>query len=306
MRPIRALIIYFILVLFGGALLAPWLWHLAQLASHLATNHFEPFSTLTAKLANAPFHRFLDRSFLLLALVGIWPLMRSLGATSWREVGLPSPYSQGKKLWAGLALGLLSMAFVVGIEIGAGARFFNHDATAQQVLHAFFSALVSAAAVGLIEEILFRGALFGGLRKVLHWPFALALSSFIFAFVHFLGRADISSPVEWNSGLILLPQLFDLRALFPGFLSLTLVGVLLALAYQRTGNLYFSIGMHIAWVFVLRIFAMLTTESSATVSGFWGSGKMIDGWLTFLVLVVTLIIFQFLPLQKRPPYTISK
>ena len=298
MRPIRALIIYFIPGLFGGALLAPWLWHLGQLA-----NHFEAFSSITA---NAPFHRYLDRSFLILALAGIWPLMRSLGATSWREIGLPAPYGQMKKLFGGLLLGLLSLTFVVGIEVGAGVRLFNHDATIYQIIHAIYSALISAVVVGLIEEILFRGALFGGLRRVLYWPFALAFSSLIFAFVHFLGRVDISGPVEWNSGLVLLPRLLDLRTFFPEFLNLTLVGILLVLAYQRTGNLYFSIGLHGGWVFVLRIFASLTVPSSAAVSDFWGSGKMIDGWLTFLALSFNPRSFSILPLQKRPPYTISK
>jgi membrane protease YdiL (CAAX protease family) len=298
MRPIRALTIYFIIVFFGGALLAPWLWHLGQLA-----NHFEPFLRITA---NAPFHRYLDRSFLLLALAGIWPLMRSLGTTSWREIGLPPPYGQMNKLVGGLLLGLLSLAFVVVIEIGAGARSFNHNATAHQITGAIFSALISAVVVGLIEEILFRGAVYGGLRKALYWPFALVFSSFIFAFVHFLGRADIPGPIEWNSGLILLPRLFDLQAFFPEFLGLTLVGILLALAYQRTGNLYCSIGMHAGWVLVLRIFASLTVQSPAVSGVFWGSGKMIDGWLAFLALAITLVIFQILPLEKQPPYTILR
>jgi membrane protease YdiL (CAAX protease family) len=300
MRPIRALTIYFIIVFFGGALLAPWLWHLGQLA-----NHFEAFSSITAKIANAPFHRYLDRSFLFLALAGIWPLMRSLGTTSWREIGLPAPYGQINKILGGLLMGLLSLAFVVGIEIGAGARSFNHNATVPQIVGVIFSALISAVFVGLIEEILFRGAIYGGLRKALYWPFALILSSLIYALVHFLGRADIAGPVEWNSGLVVLPRLFDLRMFFPEFLGLTLVGILLALAYQRTGNLYFSIGMHAGWVFVLRMFASLTVQSPEISGAFWGSGKMIDSWLALLAISITLVIFQFLPLEKRPPYAIK-
>jgi membrane protease YdiL (CAAX protease family) len=299
MRPIRALVIYFILVFLGGALLAPWLWHLAQVFSSVF-----PGSTFAQKLANAPFHRFLDRAFLLLALLGIWPLMRSLGATSWREIGLPPPYGQAKRLFGGFFGGLLSSSFILGVEVAAGSRSFNHNITIRGIIGAIFSALAAAIAVGVLEEILFRGAIFGGLRRVLYWPFALGISSVIFAFVHFLNRANISGPVGWDSGLVSLPRLFDFHALIPGFLGLLLVAILLGLAYQRTGTLYFSIGLHIGWVFILKIFVSLTIQSPTASIAFWGSDKMIDGWLAFLVLILTMVVFIFLPLEKRPPYTI--
>jgi len=295
MRPIRALLIYLILVFFGGALLAPWLWHLAQI-----------FSSFSPKAAHAPFHRFLDRSFLILALAGIWPLMRSLGATSWREVGLSLPYGQMKKLGGGLLLGLLSLAVVAAIEIAAGRRVFNHAAT-HQMAAVISSAMATAALVGVLEEILFRGALFGGLRRVLPWPVALGLSSIIYAFVHFLRSADVSGPVAWDSGLILLPHLFDLHAFIPAFLGLTLAGILLGLAYHRTGNLYFSIGLHAGWIFVLKLFGALTVASPGIAVAFWGSSKMVDGWLAFLVLMLMLATFRFLPLEDRhPPYMLCK
>jgi hypothetical protein len=56
----------------------------------------------------------------------------------------------------------------------------------------------------------------------------------------------------------------------------------------------------------LRIFASLTVQSPAVSGVFWGSGKMIDGWLAFLALAITLVIFQILPLEKQPPYTILR
>jgi membrane protease YdiL (CAAX protease family) len=102
----------------------------------------------------------------------------------------------------------------------------------------------------------------------------------------------------------LLPQLFDFHPFIPKFLSLTLAGAILALAYQITGNLYFSIGVHAGWVFVLQIYGRLTMPSPATTPSFWGTGQMVDGWLTFSALVITLAVFKLLPLEKRPPYAI--
>ncbi len=115
--------------------------------------------------------------------------------------------------------------------------------------------------------------------------------------------------VVWSSGLALLPQTLggfaNFHALVPGFFSLTLAGVLLGLAYQRTGNLYFSIGLHAGWIFCLRTYGALTVHAPGAAIWFWGTGKMTDGWLAFFVLAFTLAVFKILPLdQRRPHYAI--
>ena len=300
MRPVRALAIYIAVIFIGGALLAPWLYRLAQLLA-------QPLPGI----AHAPFHRFLDRSFLILALAGLWPMLRSLGATSWREAGLVPPHGQGNKLLGGLLLGFLSLAVVAGIAVGCGDRAFGPTLTAHKVVAAVFSAAATAAVVATLEEILFRGGIFGGLRRVLFWPLALLISSGIYALVHFLQRAELAGPVAWNSGLVLLPQelrgFVDFHALVPGFFSLTLAGLLLGLAYQRTGNLYFSIGLHAGWIFWLKIYGQITVPAPQAAGWFWGSGKMTDGWLAFIILALTLALFPFLPLApRRPQFTIPK
>jgi hypothetical protein len=300
MRPLRALVIYIAVVFIGGALLAPWLYRLAQ----MLTPSF-PY------VANVPFHRFLDRSFLILALAGLWPLLRSLGATSCRDIGLVLPYGQWKKLFGGLLLGFFSLAAVAGIAIGFGGRAFAQDLPAHKVVGVIFSAIGTAAIVAVMEEILFRGGIFGGLRRVLYWPFALLISSAVYALVHFLQRVELAGPVVWNSGLALLPQKLagfaDFHALVPGFFNLMLVGALLGLAYQRSGNLYFSIGLHAGWIFWLKIYSQLTIQAPQAATWFWGGGIMTDGWLALLVLAIVLALFRFLPLdQRRPHYTIPK
>ncbi len=299
MRPLWALVIYIVVVFFGGALLAPWLYWLAQ-----------DFAHSVPKFAGAPFHRFLDRSFLILALAGVWPLLRALGAKSPRETGLVPPYGQSKKLFGGLLLGFVSLAVVAGIVLVSGGRALAANAPAGKIIGTVLGAAGTAAVVATLEEILFRGGVFGGLRRMLYWPLALGLSSLIYALVHFLHRADFTGVVAWYSGLELLPRLLagfaDFHALVPGFFSLTLAGVLLGLAYQRTGNLYFSIGLHAGWIFWLKIFGAFTADVPQTAAWFWGTGKMIDGWLAFIVLALTLAVSSRLPvLNQRPAFTIS-
>jgi membrane protease YdiL (CAAX protease family) len=298
MRPLRALVIYMVVVFVGGALLAPCLYWLAQAFAHSLP-----------RIAAEPFNRFVDRSLLVLALVGLWPLLRTLGVTSWREAGLVRPQGQWKKLLYGLLLGFLSLAIVAGMAVGCSQRVFIRTATAHEVVAVIFSAIGTAVIVAVMEEILFRGGVFGGLRKFFYWPLALVTSSMIYALVHFLRRADFSGAVTWHSGLALLPRMMggfvEFHALVPDFFNLTLVGVLLGLAYQRTGNLYFPIGLHAGWVFWLKTYSAFTVAVPRATTWFYGTGKMIDGWLALIVLVAVLVLFKFLPLgRKIEPFAI--
>jgi membrane protease YdiL (CAAX protease family) len=300
MRPLRALVIYILVVFVGGALLAPWLYWLAQ-----ASTHSFP------KIATEPFHRFVDRSLLILALVGLWPLLRALGVTSWREAGLVPLHGQWNKLVGGLLLGFCSLALVAGMAFAGGARVFTQTVTAHAVVATLFNAIGTAALVAVMEEILFRGGVFGGLRKFFHWPLALVASSMIYALVHFLRRADFAGAVNWSSGFVLLPRMLggfvDFQALAPGFFNLTLAGILLGLAYQRTGNLYFSIGLHAGWIFWLRTYGAFTAATPGASAWFWGTGKMIDGWLALFVLVAVFLLLKFLPLgRKSEPFAIPQ
>jgi uncharacterized protein len=298
MRPLRALFIYLVFVFIGGALLAPWLYWLMQAGA----SDFP-------KIAGAPFHRFVNRSILILALAGLWPLLRALGAKSARDVGIIPPYGQSRKFFGGLLVGFASLAVVAGMAVGFGDRIFVQNITAHKIVGIILSAIGTAVIVATLEEILFRGGIFGGLRRVIYWPIALGISSVVYAIVHFLQRTDFTGTITWNSGLVLLPQMLagfvDFHALIPGFFNLTLAGILLGLAYQRTGNLYFSIGLHAGWIFWLKTYGAFTIDSPGAKIWFWGGSKMIDGWLAFFVLVLTLVLFKFLPPgEKRTPFTI--
>jgi len=286
MRPLRALVIYIAAVFIGGALLAPPLYWLAQ-----------QFAQFLPKLAAEPFHRYVDRSILGIALLGLWPLVKSLGFASVGEIGLVSPRGQGKKLAGGFLLGLVSLALVAGTAFVFHARVLNTKLSGAEIVHKLLGAAATAIIVAVLEEILFRGALFGALRKVFHWIFALLISSFFYALMHYFKSADIAGPVTWLSGLRLLPLMFqnlgNLQAMVPGFFNLTLAGILLGWAYQRTGNLYFSIGLHGGWIFWIKAYAVVSGPAPQANLWLWGSGSMaiVNGWIALAVLALTLMVF---------------
>jgi membrane protease YdiL (CAAX protease family) len=292
MRPVRSLLIYFAVVFLGGALLAPWLYWLAQWGA----GHWAALSGLAA----SPFHRFLDRSLLGLALLCLWPLLRGGGARSWRDLGFVRQRRFEWQILRGFALGWASLAAVALLALACGARAFTPAHSAAEVIRHLFNATWAAVVVAILEELVFRGALFGLLRQSMPWPAAVALSSAVYAAVHFIQKADLGLSVQWNSGLALLWRMLSHPPpLIPAFLTLFVAGSILALTYQRTGALYFSIGLHAGWIFWLKSYRFLTHASGAAQS-FWGTDNLIDGWLSFLVLTILFGIIAWLK-RAAPP-----
>ncbi|MFO1498070.1 MAG: CPBP family intramembrane glutamic endopeptidase [Verrucomicrobiota bacterium] len=284
MRSVRAVGLYLLFVFMGGALLAPWLYQLMQVAAGL-------FPALESA-ASKSFPRYVSRALLGLALVGLPVFLRAADLSSWRTLGLGRNSAAVTQLAWGFAFGLVSLACIAGLALAAGAREVTHEHRVGAVLLHLGKAGLIAAVVAPLEEIFFRGALFGSLRKLFHWTAALALSSGVYAMLHFLERSGGIAIVRWNSGFVVLAGMVsgfaDLGKVIPGFLNLTLVGMILGLAYQRLGSLYFSIGLHAGWIFWLKTYGYITDETAVSRTWLFGTNKLINGWLAFLVLAALL------------------
>ena len=295
MRAAGLLLCYVVGVFAGGALLAPWLFQLAQWAAG-------EFSALQG-LASQPFHRYVNRSLLVTALAGLWPLLRALNLGDRRALGLVNPLTARRPLALGLALGFGSLLLAAVLMALAGGRSFNLSLAMPVLLKLLVGATLSAAAVALLEEFVFRAVVFGALRRV--WPLwaALLASAALYSVVHFLARVEHVGPIVWDSGLALLPRMMSglatPEALVPAALTLLLGGVALGLAYQRTGNLWFAIGLHAGWVFWLKVFKTVTTPGTTAASACWGTEKLLDGWLACLVMAAVLVVVSRLP--QAPP-----
>ena len=291
-RPVRALALYLLAVFAGGALLAPWLYRGVQaLADSVPA---------LADVARMPFARYVNRALMITALIGLPLYIRGAGIRGWRDAGVPPGGIRWKRFGAAFALGFVSLAIVCLVALAAGGRTLK-PRTPGELAGQFLGVLATALIVAVIEELLFRGAFFGGLRRAMRWPAALAWSSSVYAIVHFMGRAVNPPEVDWLSGLRVLPTVLagmtELRTLIPGFLSLTLAGVILGLAYQWTGDLSASIGIHAGWIFWLKFYGFATASVEGANQWFWGTRKLVDGWLALVALVVVLSVV--LMMQRR-------
>lgn len=264
------LLLYLLVVMLGGALLAVPLFHLGK-ASYgwLSTPSWQDIGMakwLRSEIERAHFTRYFNRAVLVCAIVLIWPFLR------WVKLDrslLPTwkPLSAGIKQWAlgfALASGLLLVLGFVFFKIGAyqlhpEPRWFK-----------FGEPITAALGAGIVEEFFFRGLLLGLLLRTMSTRTALIAGTFVFALVHFLkppeGWQIDDAAVTWSSGFHVLKQIAvgfgDVQFLLAEFATLFAVGWVLAQVRMQTGALWAGIGLHGGWVFGLKYFSALTTYSN--------------------------------------------
>ena len=279
-----ALVLFLAAVFLLGPLLAPWLWRAVQaLAPEHAWLH---------TLARQSFARYVNRCLLLFALLALPLYLRGAGIRGWADVGFHPWRFKTRSFLAGFGLGFVSLAAVCAVALAVGGRVFDGGGSAGELAGRLLGGLATALVVAVLEELLFRGAIFGGLRRAMPWGAALAVSSAVYAIVHFLGKPARPDVVAWDTGLRVMPGMLagflELRTLVPAFFSLTLAGVILGLAYQWTGELYASMGIHAGWIFWLKSYGSLTSAAPGANERLWGSDKLVDGWFAFAMIVVVL------------------
>ncbi|MCF7765588.1 MAG: CPBP family intramembrane metalloprotease [Verrucomicrobia bacterium] len=285
MRHCSAIFLYLGFVFLPGALMAPWIYELTQWMTS--------YSPGLAWLADKPFHRFLSRSLLLMALLGLRPFLNAIGIRTWHEAGLKRSPQAWSQFVQGTLLGFASLTVIVALTILGNAVDPRLANDLGHIPGHLANALLAAATVSLLEELLFRGAIFGGLRKSLSWPAALVVSSLIYAALHFIDRAAPTSSIDWASGLIALGSMLSSfghpEKLMPGLMNLAVAGAILGTAYQRTGTLFLPIGLHAGWIFWIKSYGFLFKQRGVEAHWFWGGHKLIDGWVATPVLLTMLV-----------------
>ena len=118
--------------------------------------------------------------------------------------------------------------------------------------------LAAGLAVALFEETLYRGLMFTAVRREAGLALAVIATSVVYAATHFLSKTRIAADdVTWTSGLTMLAgtlrRFTEPLAMADAFISLALIGALLALVRHRTGAIAATMGLHMGWVWVLKV-----------------------------------------------------
>ncbi len=286
MRVLYRLIFYVVAILVGAALISPPLYWAGQ---WLIDTGVLPL------LKEYRFPKYFNRGALICALAGLYPFLKSLGLSSWRELGIvPNPQKR-QDLLIGIGLGVGGLGLAAAFMVGTG-NWVLHEMIRW---HMIGGALLTAIAVATIEEMLFRGVLYGLIRRHLSWRAALSALSVVFAAIHFLkphpSLKRFDADVTWSSGFEIIPKLFwqfaDFNLIVGGFLTLVLVGWILGYTTEKTKSLWMAIGLHGGWVFALRSFMFSSSKVGET--SFWFGRDLITGGAPLVLLGVTLVFLVF-------------
>ena len=160
---------------------------------------------------------------------------------SWRSLGF-SRVRVLPDIVRGALTALLTLSVLFALMYVAGAiRFegWSSDVKTHSEFYAVGALLffaVGFGAVGLFEELVFRGYGLANLRQFTGWGWAVAIQAAVFAGIH-LGNG-IGKPEVFKAALAGLPSLF-------------LIAIFFAVSYRKTGSLWFPIGFHMAWDWLL-------------------------------------------------------
>ena len=249
MKDAARLLAYFAATILFGALAAPVLYWTEQ---SLHTHGVLSF------LASYDFETYFHRALLLGALLFAWPLLRSLKIRNWLDLDLAPNSNRSRDAGAGFVIAAIPLLCFGASLLALGV----YTIRASVAVMPLFERILSAVIVPFIEEPIFRGLLLAVLlRSCPAWAAALGTSA-LFSILHFLKSAEHGNAVvTWQSGFQSLGNSFSQFQqpvlVLAGFVTLLVLGLILADARMRTRSLWLPIGLHAGWIFANAIFNKL-------------------------------------------------
>lgn len=240
------------------------------------------------------FDRIFRRLVMIGAILGVVGLVRFRKGTFVRY-GLAWTGDSARHLRIGFALGFFGLLVFVPVSFVWGhAGIAVRELTALRWVQKIAGAAATGVLVGLTEEFVLRGVVFGYLRDSVFRGRVLAAmitTSLVYAALHFVDFR--MSPVSPDPGiadslrLILAPvrALAEGQTMWPAAVGLFLFGMVLNACVVRTGSLYPSIGLHAGSVTVLRIIWFFVGFGPAG-SWVWGTKKVYDGAVGWTILLL--------------------
>lgn len=173
-------------------------------------------------------------------------------------------------LVGGFLFGVLSMIVLISVNL-----YFNHSIISinhlpKRFFGDLFFQLLIVFIIGFFEEWFFRGFVLQTLMEDLSILKSILVTSLFFAATHFI------RPV--SNWYLLIPEFF----------GLFLIGIILANAVVYTRSLYFSIGIHAGWVYIVKLDKYFINHFDLTLQKVFGGEKLlsrITSWILILLIL---------------------
>lgn len=168
-----------------------------------------------------------------------------LAGLSWADLGLgPGTWRRGVT-WAAAIIAIVAVVLAVGAALPATREAFRdsryHFGWAPALLHAFVDIPVGTV---ILEEIAFRGVLWGLVRRMWGTAAATAFSSALFGLWHVLPSLGLAADNEAVGGAVGRGRSGQVITVLTTVLFTALSGVVFCELRRRSGSVLASAGLH--------------------------------------------------------------
>ena len=263
-----------------------------------------PIFNLVGEQNSIPFHKCLSRTLVLSGLILSILLLASRGLLNRNALGFENHgVSAFKHIRQGILLGVLIvfclelLLFLLDIHIWDQQT----ELSVKTLLTMLSKSVLAGLVVALIEETIFRGAIFSLLESELGKIMTVMISSLFYAGVHFIKIPEYTgtSPM-WFSGFTLLPDSFGFLIeprMLDMMLTLFLLGVLLSVFRIRYNNIYYCIGIHAGIVMLVKLSNYLSDYQSGSEVDFLVN--YVDHQMGYLASALLLFAIIFISLKNK-------
>ncbi len=194
------------------------------------------------------------------------------------------------------------LLFLLGIhELDA-----NRSISMVSIMERISKAMLAGLLIGLVEESIFRGALFTGLYKQTGAVITVFFSSLVYSTVHFIRYRDLpaDTDISWFTGISMMPEAFRRFyewSIVDYFLTLFIFGVLLGLLRLKHSGIAACIGVHAGIVMLIKLADYFTNRTHSSKYDYLVSQyNSTFGWISFVVILL-FTVFYFVKLNAGLP-----
>ena len=237
-----------------------------------------------------PFSRIFDRCFLVTSIILFFPCRRFLKIGSASQLGLAPRNRPASDVALGFCCAVASMALLLALMSLQGIYTPFFRLAFGDSMSRIANGLLSGLTVALLEETFFRGIFFKAILEQGKPARAFLVANLLYAAVHFVqpeNSFQLSGYDPW-AGLRYLVASFkpflNLAEVFPRFVGLFLIGLVLSYAVMRSHTLFLAMGLHAGWVFSIKIDRVFGDYARRDLGWMFGSSgpKIVGGVITWL------------------------
>jgi membrane protease YdiL (CAAX protease family) len=211
-------------------------------------------------------------------------------------------------MFNGFIYGIIIMLIieVLLLLLGIHELDTNRSISIVSIMERLTKALLAGVLIGLVEESIFRGALFTGLYKQTGAVITVFFSSLVYSTVHFIRYRDLPTDTDigWLTGLSMMPEAFRRFhewSIVDYFLTLFIFGVLLGLLRLKHRSIAACIGVHAGIVMLIKLGDYFTNRTHNSNYDYLVSQyNSTFGWMSFTVILL-FTIFYFVKLNASSP-----